>query len=681
MRRSSRKRAEPSPASDDDCAADAPPGLEDDAACQACRRRDQAESMVLCDGGGCDSGCHLHCMAPPRAAVPAGDWFCSACSAAGAAAAGPAAEPVVFVNEATGARLAQAGCNERLVANLLAKRPFSSAADAQSRVLGLGRVKVGRLTAAGISFVGLQGAVVGSDAPEAAAAASPEGPGQRVPLAARATPPVAAPVFARWRPGAAAVAANCEAYAAVLAAESCAVRFDGAAAATVPLFRSAVLDAGSGSQAGFAGGCVWAMDWCPADGELRVQYLAVAAHPDKEPRHRAHHICRGKNVIQLWEVGAAPSAASESGGSRGMEQQAGPSVALLLAHDGGLVWSMQWCPAGAYDKPTFAQAGVLPRLGLLAVGLGSGDVCVYSVPHPASVQGRGDGAGCIKPAPVFRSRLGERVAQKVEWSPAPSDKLVAGFGDGAVAVWILDDAPTSEPLQPAVCFAASTAPITCVGFGPVGVGSDAHVFSAGFDGCTRVWDLRDTWLPATEAPAIAGQNVLATVWPDESCALISSFSDGSINLFAADLGQSKLVFQTPELGAIWDMSVHPADPRYMAVCGDDGYLALLTNLDGVVAGAATFDCLPLVRVGFDDQAQCIVVSPGASRKIRGKNGRKGDAPKRTKRVDSVAGAASAKLPQLTAATAATTGLRQVAVGHGRLLAFGGIAGIVVFCEF
>ncbi|KAM8808041.1 bromodomain adjacent to zinc finger domain protein 1A [Eudromia elegans] len=47
------------------------------ARCKVCRKKGDAESMVLCDG--CDRGYHTYCIRPKLKAVPEGDWFCPEC--------------------------------------------------------------------------------------------------------------------------------------------------------------------------------------------------------------------------------------------------------------------------------------------------------------------------------------------------------------------------------------------------------------------------------------------------------------------------------------------------------------------------------------------------------------------------------------------------------------------------
>uniref|UniRef100_A0AAZ3NXB9 Bromodomain adjacent to zinc finger domain protein 1A n=1 Tax=Oncorhynchus tshawytscha TaxID=74940 RepID=A0AAZ3NXB9_ONCTS len=47
------------------------------ARCKVCRRKGDAENMLLCDS--CDRGHHIHCVRPKLKAVPEGDWFCPEC--------------------------------------------------------------------------------------------------------------------------------------------------------------------------------------------------------------------------------------------------------------------------------------------------------------------------------------------------------------------------------------------------------------------------------------------------------------------------------------------------------------------------------------------------------------------------------------------------------------------------
>ncbi|TRY60865.1 hypothetical protein DNTS_035134 [Danionella cerebrum] len=46
--------------------------------CQICRKGDDDEFLLLCDG--CDRGCHMFCLKPKVMQVPEGDWFCPTCT-------------------------------------------------------------------------------------------------------------------------------------------------------------------------------------------------------------------------------------------------------------------------------------------------------------------------------------------------------------------------------------------------------------------------------------------------------------------------------------------------------------------------------------------------------------------------------------------------------------------------
>ncbi|XP_061676310.1 bromodomain adjacent to zinc finger domain protein 1A isoform X2 [Syngnathoides biaculeatus] len=47
------------------------------ARCRVCRRKGDADNMLLCDG--CDRGHHTRCLRPRLKSVPEGDWFCPDC--------------------------------------------------------------------------------------------------------------------------------------------------------------------------------------------------------------------------------------------------------------------------------------------------------------------------------------------------------------------------------------------------------------------------------------------------------------------------------------------------------------------------------------------------------------------------------------------------------------------------
>lgn len=62
-----------------------------------------------------------------------------------------------------------------------------------------------------------------------------------------------------------------------------------------------------------------------------------------------------------------------------------PKLALALAHECGTIWSLAWCPSGAFDiDGKFSEKDNLSwcRMGLIAAACSSGNVQIFSVPFP-----------------------------------------------------------------------------------------------------------------------------------------------------------------------------------------------------------------------------------------------------------------------------------------------------------
>lgn len=54
----------------------------------------------------------------------------------------------------------------------------------------------------------------------------------------------------------------------------------------------------------FAGGPVWAMEWCPTpDGTPASQYIALACHQGMDDQHFVNQTYTGSGLVQLWDAG------------------------------------------------------------------------------------------------------------------------------------------------------------------------------------------------------------------------------------------------------------------------------------------------------------------------------------------------------------------------------------------
>ena len=56
-----------------------------------------------------------------------------------------------------------------------------------------------------------------------------------------------------------------------------------------------------------------------------------------------------------------------------------PFLAYTLAHEGGTVWCLEWCPSGCYQNE---KSDKKLRMGLLAAACSDGCVYIYSLPFP-----------------------------------------------------------------------------------------------------------------------------------------------------------------------------------------------------------------------------------------------------------------------------------------------------------
>jgi len=233
----------------------------------------------------------------------------------------------------------------------------------------------------------------------------------------------------------------------------------------------------------FAGGPVWAVDWCPlpapadAAGPLQtVETLAVATHPRSARRNPVNVAQQGPGVVQLWGVPSSTESVQIPGGL--------PKLLALLWHEGRLAWDVKWCPdPSPFIHVSSSDAGIsssssgndpLPLQGLLAAALGNGDVVVWGVPTTQCLldlaqqeqQQQVTGGAADRALSLWlpftwqmpAAAVGGSLCSCCSWLPsAPHDKLLVGCWDGNVVIWQLSLGPqgalrrgagTSERLKP-----------------------------------------------------------------------------------------------------------------------------------------------------------------------------------------------------------------------------------------
>ncbi|KAM3603002.1 uncharacterized protein V6R79_014793 [Siganus canaliculatus] len=263
----------------------------------------------------------------------------------------------------------------------------------------------------------------------------------------------------------------------------------------------------------FTGGPVWAMEWCPTpDGSPAAQYVALASHRDMDERHHVHRTYGGPGLVQLWDLGQLECS------SRPESQ---PALAYGLALDRGFIWQLKWCPAGGWESPSSSpKAPDLPRLGLLAVATSSGEVLIYSLPHPGALKSsKNQDSHASEQLPVYRVaavltlKLGSFRAPRLDksgqvlcldWLPGkPHNIMAVGFYDGVVGLWDLStqsallrvrEPDKSLSLLPYRSFLAHDHAVRALTFCPA---SRNLLATAGEDRLVKTWDLRRLYEPVS----------------------------------------------------------------------------------------------------------------------------------------------------------------------------------------
>ncbi|XP_071386680.1 general transcription factor 3C polypeptide 2 isoform X1 [Centroberyx affinis] len=327
----------------------------------------------------------------------------------------------------------------------------------------------------------------------------------------------------------------------------------------------------------YAGGPVWAMEWCPTpDGAPATQYVALACHRGMDDQHFANEKYAGSGLVQLWDLGKL---------EYDNRPESQPALAYGLAQDKGFIWHLKWCPAGAWELPSCSRkAPFLPRLGLLAAATSTGVVTIYSLPHPDALHTsktlpKSEEAG--QPLHIYQAegvitlKLGsfrapheEKSGQvlSMDWLPdKPHNIMAIGFYDGVVGLWDLStkssllrvrDADRSLALLPYRCFLAHDNAVRALAFCPAS--SRNLLATAGDDRMVKTWDLKRIYEPIT----VQKRHLTTEVyWPLNASGLFLSQENafathGLQGVHYYDLGYHNMrsIFVVPRIGTMWSMS-------------------------------------------------------------------------------------------------------------------------------
>ncbi|MCI4395881.1 hypothetical protein PGIGA_G00196970 [Pangasianodon gigas] len=336
----------------------------------------------------------------------------------------------------------------------------------------------------------------------------------------------------------------------------------------------------------FVGGPVWAMEWCPIpEGAAHTQYAALYCNRNMDDRHKMNKLHTEHALLQLWDLGKLQM-------SRPLSS---PRLAYALAVDDGCIWSLKWCPAGAWELPTTTRkAPHVPRLGLIAVAFSNGNIAVYSLPHPEHLPAQNQATGQSSQAPqiyrvqrIMTVKVGSSQADHdgrsglcfaLDWLPVkPHNILAAGFCDGMVSLW---DLSSKSPLlrvrspdrclslYPYHCFLAHDNTIRRLSWCRA---SSELMVTVGDDRMVKLWNLTKTCTPLQAIKRFLPTDVSWPVfWPgvfltQESC--YATLGQQGLHYLDSGYFGYKPFFVCTRKATVWSFSV--SDWMNCCVIGDN----------------------------------------------------------------------------------------------------------------
>ncbi|XP_020510922.2 general transcription factor 3C polypeptide 2 [Labrus bergylta] len=323
----------------------------------------------------------------------------------------------------------------------------------------------------------------------------------------------------------------------------------------------------------YAGGPVWALEWCPTpDGAPASQFIALACHRGMDDKHCFNKTYTKHGLVQLWGFGSLEC---------NSRPDSSPAFTYGLAQDKGFIWHLKWCPAGGWEPHNSdRKAPFLPRLGLLAVSTSNSVVTIYSLPHPEALLSIKKPANCGKDHqqfPIykvkevlslklgsFRAPRHEKCGQvlSMDWLPEKPHNIIAiGFYDGVVGLWDLTtksgllrvrESDASLSLLPYRCLRAHDHAVRALVFCPA---SRYLLVTAGEDRYVKTWDLRRLHDPITAQKRFLTNEIC---WPLNAPGILwaqdnAYAASGSQGVHYFD-HQMRTIFAIPRTASVWSIS-------------------------------------------------------------------------------------------------------------------------------
>ncbi|WPT13494.1 hypothetical protein PSENEW3_00001334 [Picochlorum sp. SENEW3] len=365
------------------------------------------------------------------------------------------------------------------------------------------------------------------------------------------------------------------------------------------------------------GGMVWTMDWSPYDEEMTC--LAVGCHPRGQHVHEFGRAYHGEASIQVWRV------KDESI----KNTRTAPEVEMAIMHEGGVTWSVCWCPA--------VESMVDGRIGLLAAVLGDGRVCVWDVPKNTRI-----GEECapsmyaVDPiAEVPAGHVDGSLPCTVDWLPhAPYDLLLVGYQDGCVSIIKIIDEQEGGMKEVSMkviqYFPSDVLPLSAALWFPScsntasrhrdaaceGEGIERYAFATvGDESVLNIWDSRHEYHPRVSVKTGTSFTIQDMCWTCHPLGIMMALEDGTVRGFLMEPEAMKrqlksgrpislITWRGNLPGAMW--AIDASEPSVLtseknetiAYAGEDGVVGIMHDSKYIYASKRRQDTPHMPLVGL-----------------------------------------------------------------------------------
>lgn len=244
----------------------------------------------------------------------------------------------------------------------------------------------------------------------------------------------------------------------------------------------------------YTGGVNTSVAWLPKPiGSKELpdrEYLAISVRScpmDKTVMYKDTKDMAG--CIQFWSTTPTSGSPKTSLGSIGK-----PQLEFMVGHHYGVIPEMKWCPLGmSWDSPaTKDSESCMPRLGLLALACGDGQIRIISVPHyahlikrshhrPKRINDHLDTVPMFKVKPIATlmppgvgssTEFLSVACTSISWNVDDNQRLIAaGYSNGTVALYdlancspiLLSDVDHRHIYRPYKMWLAHCLPVAAVG--------------------------------------------------------------------------------------------------------------------------------------------------------------------------------------------------------------------------